>query len=133
MRQAAKARPPRATYLAPEIAIQQGIIDALRVCADPKKVKYYHCPNEGERDAGYAYRLKRMGVLAGVPDLTFHLAGGRTGFIEIKSDVGKLSQAQKAFRDDVRALGCYWEVAFSITDALRTLEEWGCLREGVRP
>src|SRR5262245_46820259 len=86
---------------APEILIHQGIIDALKVLVAPK-VRYWHVPNEGERDPAYAYRLKRLGVLPGVADLHFILPpDGQTAFLEIKSDKGKLSLAQKAFRDSV--------------------------------
>jgi hypothetical protein len=117
---------------APELAIHEAIVDALKVLLKPG-ILYWHTPNEGERDDAYAYRLKRMGVLAGVPDLLFIMPGGRVAFIEVKTPEGTLSLAQKAFRDSAIASGCQYAVAISVTDALRTLQEWGCLKPGVRP
>src|SRR5262245_62416837 len=122
-------RVPRAIP-APEKLIHQAIVEALHVlCCVP----WWHTPNEGERSAEYAYHLKRMGVKAGVPDLMFLLKDQPPAFIEVKTDKGKLSLAQKAFRDSAVASGCKYAIALSVTDALRTLQEWGCLKGGVRP
>src|SRR5262245_28997508 len=127
-----RAKPHARSIPAPEILIHQGIIDALKLAVAPN-VRFFHCPNEGERAPEYAYRLKRMGVVAGVPDIIIIMPKGRVGFLEVKTDTGKLSIAQKEFRDDVINLGCPYAVVLSITDALQVLAEWGALKDGVRP
>jgi hypothetical protein len=115
----------------PEKAIHQGIIDALRVCASPGVI-YWHPANEGERNPLYAASLKRLGLLAGVPDLVFHLADGQTAFLEIKRPGGRLSPEQAMFQQAVMTQGCRFAVVRSIDEALAVLGEWGALRKGVR-
>lgn len=57
------------------------------------EVVVIHIPNGGKRNMGEAMKLKRMGVMAGVPDL-FIPAWGL--WIEMKKEKGgKLSQEQK--------------------------------------
>ena len=53
---------------------------------------------------GHPGRLA-LGVHAGVPDLVLLLPGGLCAFIEIKADKGRLSPAQKAFRNTAEVLG----------------------------
>ena len=57
------------------------------------------------------------GVVSGFPDLSVLLPGGRTLYIEMKSDVGRLSDAQRALHERLRAMGHCVGVARSIEDA----------------
>lgn len=51
-------------------------------------------PNGGQRHKAVAVKLKREGVLKGIPDV--FIADGRPGmFIEMKADKGSLSDHQK--------------------------------------
>lgn len=59
----------------------------------------FHVPNGGVRSKAEAAQFKRLGVLAGVPDLTILTKCGRTLFVEVKSQSGRLSPDQVAFRD----------------------------------
>lgn len=117
-----------------------------------KAVRWYHAANERSSPL-YAKKLKRMGVLAGVADLTIHWIAqlevvpgpgwvvienvpgiafreptiSRTGFIELKTKRGSLSKAQRQFRDDVTALGLPYEVCRSVADVRQVLKAWGVL------
>ena len=52
-----------------------------------------------------AARAKRMGMAAGNPDITLFLNKGKCVFIELKSKNGRLSDAQKARHEELKALG----------------------------
>lgn len=64
----------------------------------------WHTPNGGQRNAKEGAKLKMMGVLAGVPDLTLAHAGG-IDMIELKAINGKVSPAQEYVINTLRALG----------------------------
>ena len=65
-----------------------------------------------------------MGVFPGFADLIV-LTGGQVLFLEVKSPSGRLSPAQKAFRDMVKAQGFGWALVRSIEDALDALADHG--------
>ncbi|PRX33971.1 VRR-NUC domain-containing protein [Meinhardsimonia xiamenensis] len=110
-----------------EAAIQRAIVRALRL-ALPGTAIIHHSPNE-RRAGGKAARraqaiLVGMGVCPGWPDLVV-LAGGRVVFLEVKAPGGRVSAAQRAFRDAVEDQGHHWALVRSIDDALGALSEAG--------
>jgi hypothetical protein len=54
--------------------------------------------------------------------------GERTGWLELKTDRGKLSTAQCDFRDLVRPLGVPFAVTYGRDDPIAWLERWGLVR-----
>lgn len=75
--------------------------DIQVVCINWFKVQYpnhmiFHIPNGGKRSMREAVKFKKMGVLAGVPDLFIpEIYGCKHGlFIELKSEKGKVSKNQ---------------------------------------
>ena len=86
---------------------------------------YFHPYNGAYMSKATAGKGKALGVLPGVADLVFVLPGGRVRFIELKAPKGVLNDSQKAFRDNVRDLGCRYTVARSIEDVSQILEAWG--------
>jgi len=62
----------------------------------------------------------KMGVKRGVPDLTLRAIGpdgkGRICWIELKSEVGSLSEPQKEFRDRTQAGGWPWYLVRSLDE-----------------
>lgn len=72
----------------------------------------FSIPNGGDRSISYACRLKREGLLPGVPDIMiaypFGLFHGL--FIEFKSKTGKLSDPQKEIIPRLRNQGYKVEV-----------------------
>ena len=67
----------------------------------------WHTPNGGKRSLTEAVRLKKIGVRAGVPDLFLAVpVHGKSGlFVEMKSAVGKTSQAQDCYLLMLQAAG----------------------------
>lgn len=108
----------------PERKIQTAIVKALRQhCPHP----WFAVPNGGARHIRVATKLKAEGVNPGVPDLVFVLPGGRFAGLELKSEDGRLSAHQKAFRDAITVRQGWWNVAHSIDEAWGILAAWGCL------
>jgi hypothetical protein len=89
------------------------------------QVIIFAVPNGGLRTKAEAARLKWTGVLAGVYDLVLVLPRGRTAFWETKTDRGRLSADQQAFRDRLVLLGHQHAVVCSIDDARRELIRLG--------
>ncbi len=66
-----------------------------------------------------AKKAKREGMEAGTPDLFVIFADGpepRVLFIECKTETGRLSKEQKAWRDDCKRYGHDYIVARSLDD-----------------
>ena len=89
-------------------------------------VVFFHPANGGRRGKAEAGRLKGMGVVAGVPDLIVIVASRAHG-LEIKTDAGRLSAAQKVMAERFRRAGCDFEVARSVTGARQILARWGAI------
>ncbi len=107
----------------PEADIQRQIVALLRA-ALPRDAIVHHAANEvgfGGRHARTRQAiLTGMGVHAGFSDLII-VSGGRILFLEVKSPRGRLSPAQRAFRDAVQAQGLAWALVRSPEDALDAL------------
>lgn len=86
----------------------------------------HHSPNGGKRNLREAARFKRMGVRAGYPDLTLHVARGRWHglFVEMKTDRGRLSPEQEEQRTALVAEGYRYEVARSEAGFLELMDEY---------
>ena len=93
----------------------------------------HHCANEvteaGPRGAKRQAILVGMGVHPGFADLVV-LCDGRVLFLELKSLKGRLSPAQKEFRDAVLAQGFGWALVRSLDDALGALHGGGAGHDG---
>ena len=83
-------------------------------------------PNGGTRDTITAKRLKREGVLAGVPDL--FLATPRQGksglFLEMKSATGRPTAAQHAMITRLRSFGYECRVCWGYEEAKVAVVEY---------
>ncbi len=97
----------------PEHQIQQAIHRFLSI----KGIFHFAVPNGEKRDVRVGARLKEEGVLPGVSDLVLVLPG-RVVFVEIKTPAGRLSPAQKAFREAVQGLGHPYVVWRSLDDCI---------------
>ena len=111
----------------PEADLQRSVVQALRF-ALPRTAILQHCANEvtesGPRGARRQAILVGMGVHPGFADLMV-LCDGRVLFLELKSQKGKLSPDQEAFRDAVQAQGHAWALVRSLDDALGALADHG--------
>lgn len=111
-----------------EQGIHQAVVSHLRARAEP--CFWWHTPNEGKRGFVNAAHLKAMGMTAGVPDLLI-LKDGSLYAIEFKAPGGRLTLSQRLVLDRLRDCGAMAVVAFSVDEALVTLEYWGILRRSV--
>jgi hypothetical protein len=110
----------------------------LRLCWPPE-LPWWHTPNGGKREqvqridraTGRPYwfspeaaKLKEMGVLAGVPDLTFVLPNAQVAFIELKVGDNQLSPEQEGLRAKLLNRGCGYAVCYSLDEVEATLRRW---------
>lgn len=112
----------------PEDSIQRSIVIAARYVLRPGVIMF-HVPNGGKRSKAEAGRFKALGVLAGVADLQF-LAEGRPYFIEVKTESGTQSAAQKDFHSACRQQGIPYVICRDVEGALKCLKDWGLTRTG---
>lgn len=110
-----------------EADIQRDIVRFLRAVLPPGAI-VHHSPNEtgaGTR-AGRQRQaiLSGMGVCPGWSDLVV-LSEGRVLFLEVKTPAGRLSPAQRAFRDVVLEQGHGFAVVRSIDDVRAALADHG--------
>lgn len=110
-----------------EDKIHIAIVENLRNIQQYFPLKFSHPANEG-RSAAEGAKYKRMGVLAGMPDLICWWPGliryGH-GMIEIKAPGGKLSVPQKTVKQWCHDMKINWGVAYSVEDAMALLKCWG--------
>lgn len=110
-----------------EERLQSGIVELLRLSADPNCI-WYAVPNGEKRSIATGRRLKAMGVVAGIPDMAFVLPNGFAAFIEFKSEKGVLSQAQSAFRDKCIRTGVAYCCVSTFDQAVAALTAWRVLK-----
>jgi hypothetical protein len=110
----------------PEQAIQRAVFAHLAARGAPGTFAF-HVPNGGWRSAVEAAILKGLGVVAGVPDLVLIRDGAVFG-LELKAHNGRLSPAQVATQEAMRAAGVTVAVATGLDAALAQLESWNFLR-----
>ena len=87
----------------------------------------FHPPNGGKRNKAEAAKFKRMGVLAGVPDI-FILGTRRDGLpatymIEVKDPLGSLSKPQIEFLECADRINHKYTIARSIDDVRKFIRE----------
>jgi len=109
-----------------EAQIQRAVFQHLRTRGAPG-VFAFHPANGGYRKPVEAAILKGLGVVAGVPDL-IAIHNGRVFAMEIKAPGGCVSPKQRACIAALEASGVTTAVAYSLDEALATLELWGLLR-----
>lgn len=79
----------------------------------------FHVANERKTSYVTGARLKKMGVVAGVPDYCILLKGGLVAFIEFKRDAKcKLSKSQLYFRDLCDTLEIPYLLTWNIDEAI---------------
>lgn len=95
-----------------------------------KGILFFHCPNGGKRDIREASLLKRMGCLAGIPDIIIldappHTPALKGIAIEMKIKGGKVSSEQKSILAQMQQRGWQTFVAYSSEEAIAWLMSIG--------
>lgn len=86
----------------------------------------HHSPNGGKRNAVEAAKFKAMGVRAGFPDLGLYVARqGYNGlFIELKSEKGRQSDAQKFYEILLKEQGYEYVIVRSLEEFIQTIKDY---------
>lgn len=104
-----------------ENGLQAACIQASRCYPD---IFVFHVKNEGRATIQARMRATALGVRAGVPDLVVMIRGGLTGYIELKTATGKLSEAQERFRDRCKDWDVPWALCRTVEEFQITVEAW---------
>lgn len=104
----------------PEQDFQIALVQLLDVILTPR-TRCFAVPNGGWRTHVEAAILKAMGVRPGIPDLQF-IHDGRTYFLELKSEDGRLSRSQIEEHDRLRGAGAVIGEARTVDEALAFLK-----------
>lgn len=110
----------------PESEIQRAIIKRLSLLgyvavAVPNGAHIAGGPQERARKVA---AMKADGMMVGFPDLVI-IGKFCVGFMEVKTDKGKLSPAQTMARKILQDKGQKWALVRSQDDAVEALKEWG--------
>ncbi|MBI1425800.1 MAG: hypothetical protein GC149_20435 [Gammaproteobacteria bacterium] len=97
---------PAGDFKFDEFSLQCAVATYLDgLAAATKRLAWSHPPNEGKQKPQYRMKQIKAGMKTGEPDCIIYLKGGKTIFIELKTDRGSLSAAQKKRHAELRALG----------------------------
>ena len=103
-----------------ESRIQQTIYNEFnnQYCLKFHSPRYliYSVANGGKRDAREAKGLKLTGTVAGISDLQIQIEGGKVINVEVKTETGKQSPAQKEIQQRIEDLGGVYLVVRSLED-----------------
>jgi hypothetical protein len=110
----------------PEDQIQRSVLRHLEL-RGAEYAFWWHTPNAGKRSAKQGAQAKRLGLVAGVPDLCL-VNGGKFYGLELKTPDGRLSDCQAMTLEALERAGGLVEVTYSLDAALACLEGWGLLR-----
>ena len=108
---------PKAKRAAPERDAQKAVVKWLRLwghlvaASENERRSNSDDPNAQAR---FQAMRKASGVTPGWPDLAIALPGGRTAYVEMKAERGRLSEAQNVVHARLRALGHVVVVARSV-------------------
>jgi hypothetical protein len=127
-----RARKPKAPQPS-----EDAIHIAIRAALVLHGIRSRHAANDGKRSIASAMRLKRLGMVAGDPDLRVwmpreiglrHMQAPLVGFLEVKSATGRLTPAQQEEITELRADGFPVAVVRSVDEALAALRKWGWIK-----
>ena len=94
-------------------------------------VIWFHVPNEGQRTRVSGHIIKRMGLKPGVADFCIIQPDEphpRVWFLELKTETGRQTPAQKAFQEECEAAGVEYVLARGLDEALSALGKRGAIR-----
>src|ERR1035437_5964559 len=81
---------------------------------------WFAVPNGEKRSPKTAQRLKQQGVRPGASDLCFIIDNWFIG-LELKTETGKMSQAQHTFEEDLGRSGGRYCCAYGLNEAIAAL------------
>ena len=107
-----------------ESEIQIACNEYLNYLANTYYFRHFHVANEGKRSISYHAKMKRMGLKSGCPDIIIEYFPGKLLYIELKNEKGKLSNNQKLWAVQSKALGTpHFVVKGGLTECLDQIKE----------
>ena len=107
-----------------ESDIQIACNQLLHYLANTYYFCHFHVPNEGKRSISYHAKMKKMGLRSGCPDIIVEYPQGRVLYIELKTKKGRLSDNQKLWAVQSKALGTpHFVVKGGLTECLDQIKE----------
>ena len=107
-----------------ESDIQIACNQLLNYMANTYYFRHFHVPNEGKRSISYHAKMKKMGLRSGCPDIIVEYPQGRVLYIELKTKKGRLSDNQKLWAVQSKALGTpHFIVKGGLTECLDQIKE----------
>jgi hypothetical protein len=106
-----------------ESQLQAKVIGWLRVEEMLGRISYFAIANGEKRTARTGKKLQSQGVRAGVYDLCVCWFNG-VGFIELKTESGKVSDEQKGWQTRFNDFGIPNAVCRSLDEVKQVLNEW---------
>lgn len=108
----------------PEALVQTAIVEYLRTVF-PKGI-VTHIPNGGKRSKATAAMLKRLGTLAGMPDILVALPNRTVVFFEVKAKASAHpSKGQREVLSTLKQQDQFVAVVYSIECVEHHLKQWG--------
>lgn len=105
--------------------LQAAVVQHLKLRQRPR-VFYCAIPNGEYRSKRTASRLKQQGVIPGAPDLLVLCQGIAYG-LELKTEAGHASQAQRTVSRQWGEAGGFYFIAYGLDSALTFLEDIGAI------
>ena len=112
-----------------EHSLQVQLLKELSFSLRPD-VRVIAIPNQSNRHINNAVKMKAEGIQRGATDMLFMfpINEGATGWLEMKTRKGRLSDHQEGFKSTCERLGHRWAMARSVEEALNVLRGWNALK-----
>lgn len=111
----------------PEALIQAAVFEHIAYRKRPGW-KFWAVPNASRRTSGGRASNAVPGLTPGVGDISIVSPSGQYHELELKTERGRLSPAQRARQDGLKASGIICAVAYGLDAALAILVGWGAIR-----
>ena len=112
-----------------EDKLQAALWDLIQLRKQPGVLAWAVCNNP--RSAPDGARLKRLGMLPGVPDLHFLVPGGRYHTLEVKTLKGRPNPNQIAWMSNLNATGATADICRGWDDCVNMLILRNLIKPGV--
>jgi hypothetical protein len=110
-----------------EAKIQAEIVEYL----SGQEIFCHSVPNEGAgKDKLRTMQMITMGLRPGTADLVVWLPWGEIGYLEVKTEIGKLSENQRRFKKRCEENGMFYAVVRSVEDVQKILESHESSEDG---
>ena len=114
-----------------EQTLQEQVVHLLRAYARPD-IAWWHCPNGARLNSWKVKKdLKAMGVQPGASDLMF-VIDERFHGVELKTEIGVVSDDQLTFKENVERAGGFYHAAFGLNQAIGVIQGISAFRPNIR-